>query len=89
MKDRAVLRVIKSGRPHYRNLRLFKLINYTMTNTNRGSATMDEQKQRQQTAQSGQSSGKENNPGNFANDPKRASEAGREGGKNSKDGGRS
>jgi uncharacterized protein len=31
----------------------------------------------------GRMQGKENNPGNFANDPKKASEAGRKGGHNS------
>jgi len=31
----------------------------------------------------GQSQGKENNPGNFANDPQKASEAGRKGGQHS------
>ncbi len=55
-----------------------------MTENNRGSVSMNEDKQREQTSKNGQSSGKENNPGNFANDPKRASEAGKMGGENSK-----
>jgi general stress protein YciG len=33
----------------------------------------------------GQRQGKENNPGNFANDPRKASEAGRKGGQHSHD----
>lgn len=31
----------------------------------------------------GQSQGQENNPGNFANDPQKASQAGKKGGRNS------
>ena len=46
----------------------------------RGFASMDEDKQREIARKGGQSQGKENNPGNFANDPQRASEAGRKGG---------
>ncbi len=46
----------------------------------RGFASMDEDKQREIAAKGGRSQGKENNPGNFANDPQRASEAGRKGG---------
>lgn len=46
----------------------------------RGFAAMDEQQQREIARKGGRSQGKENNPGNFANDPKRASEAGRKGG---------
>lgn len=41
---------------------------------------MDEDKQREIASKGGRSQGKENNPGNFANDPQRASEAGRKGG---------
>ena len=55
-----------------------------MTNNNPGSMTMNDEKQRDHTSKNGQASGKENNPENFANDPKLASEAGREGAKNSK-----
>jgi general stress protein YciG len=45
-----------------------------------GFASMDEQKQREIASKGGQSQGKESNPGNFANDPARAAEAGRLGG---------
>lgn len=41
---------------------------------------MDEEKQREIASKGGKSQGKENNPGNFANDPERAAEAGRKGG---------
>lgn len=44
---------------------------------------MDEDRQREIASQGGQSQGKENNPGNFANDPERAREAGRKGGQRS------
>lgn len=47
---------------------------------NQGFASMDEEKQREIASKGGQSQGKENNPGNFANDPARAAEAGRHGG---------
>lgn len=50
------------------------------SNSNRGFAAMDEEKQREIARKGGQSQGKENNPGNFANDPERAAEAGRRGG---------
>lgn len=46
----------------------------------RGFASMDDEKQREIASKGGRSQGKENNPGNFANDPQRASEAGRKGG---------
>ena len=46
----------------------------------RGFAAMDEATQRSIAAKGGQSQGKENNPGNFANDRDRAREAGRKGG---------
>lgn len=46
-----------------------------MTENNRGSVQMNEDKQRDQTSKDGHSSVKENNPGNMSNDPKRASEA--------------
>jgi general stress protein YciG len=49
---------------------------------NQGFASMDEEKQREIASKGGQSQGKENNPGNFANDPGRAAEAGRQGGLN-------
>jgi general stress protein YciG len=46
----------------------------------RGFAAMDEAMQRGIASKGGQSQGKENNPGNFANDRDRAREAGRKGG---------
>lgn len=46
----------------------------------RGFAGMDSEKQREIASKGGRSQGKENNPGNFANDPERAAEAGRKGG---------
>ncbi|MEK7068718.1 MAG: general stress protein [Patescibacteria group bacterium] len=55
---------------------------------NRGFASMDEEKQREIASKGGKSQGKENNPGNFANDKEKAAAAGRIGGQNSKGGGR-
>lgn len=46
----------------------------------RGFASMDPEKQREIASMGGKSQGKENNPGNFANDREKASRAGREGG---------
>jgi general stress protein YciG len=46
----------------------------------RGFAAMDEATQRGIASKGGQSQGKENNPGNFANNRDRAREAGRKGG---------
>jgi general stress protein YciG len=48
-----------------------------MADNNRGFAAMDEETQRKIASKGGKSQGKENNPGNFANDPERAAEAGR------------
>lgn len=48
--------------------------------SNRGFASMDPDKQRSIASKGGKSQGKENNPGNFANDRRKASEAGRKGG---------
>lgn len=48
--------------------------------SSRGFAAMDEETQREIASKGGQSQGKENNPGNFANDRQKASEAGRKGG---------
>lgn len=56
--------------------------------SNRGFASMDEDKQREIASKGGKSQGKENNPGNFANDREKASAAGRIGGQNSRGGGR-
>lgn len=52
--------------------------------SNRGFAAMDDDQQREIASKGGQSQGKENNPANFANDPKKASEAGRKGGQNTR-----
>ena len=41
---------------------------------------MDPQQQRAIASKGGRSQGRENNPGNFANDREKASRAGREGG---------
>lgn len=49
-------------------------------NGGRGFAGMDEDQQRDIASRGGQSQGKDNNPGNFANDRQKASEAGRKGG---------
>jgi uncharacterized protein len=50
--------------------------------SNRGFASMDEDKQREIASKGGQASG-----GNFKNDRKKASEAGQKGGQNSNSGG--
>lgn len=50
------------------------------TPAKRGFAAMDEATQRTIASKGGQSQGKENNPGNFANNRDRAREAGRKGG---------
>jgi hypothetical protein len=52
----------------------------TSTPAKRGFAAMDEATQRGIASKGGQSQGKENNPGNFANNRDRAREAGRKGG---------
>jgi hypothetical protein len=41
---------------------------------------MDESQQREIASKGGKSQGKENNPGNFANDPEKARRAGKAGG---------
>jgi len=46
----------------------------------RGFAAMDAERQRAIASKGGQSQGKANNPGNFANDRQKAREAGRKGG---------
>jgi general stress protein YciG len=51
--------------------------------SNRGFASMNEDKQREIASKGGKAQGKENNPANFANDKKKASAAGKEGGSNS------
>ncbi len=52
----------------------------THTPAKRGFAAMDEAMQRTIASKGGQSQGKANNPGNFANNRERAREAGRKGG---------
>lgn len=54
----------------------------------RGFAGMSEEKRRAIASKGGQSQGKENNPGNFANDRDKAVAAGQKGGQNSRGGGR-
>lgn len=49
----------------------------------RGFASMDAARQREIASKGGRSQGKANNPGNFANDRKKASAAGRKGGERS------
>ena len=49
-------------------------------NSERGFAALDEETRKEIAAKGGRSQGKENNPGNFANNPARAAEAGRKGG---------
>jgi uncharacterized protein len=58
-------------------------------NSNKGFAGMDPEQQRDIASQGGRSQGAHNNPGNFANDPQKASIAGSKGGKASRGGGRS
>lgn len=48
--------------------------------TKRGFASMAEEEQREIASKGGHSQGRDNNPGNFANNPERAAEAGRKGG---------
>ena len=54
----------------------------------RGFAGMSEDKRRDIASKGGQSQGKDNNPGNFANDREKAVAAGQKGGQNSHGGGR-
>jgi general stress protein YciG len=51
--------------------------------SNRGFASMDDQKQRDIASKGGQSQGQDSNPANFANDREKASRAGKKGGENS------
>lgn len=55
-----------------------------MSTKKRGFASMNKDKQKVIASMGGKSQGKKINPGNFANNPQRAVEAGRKGGKNSK-----
>jgi general stress protein YciG len=54
----------------------------------RGFAGMSEEKRRAIASKGGQSQGKQNNPGNFANNREKAVAAGQKGGQNSHGGGR-
>lgn len=58
-----------------------------MATSDRGFASMDEQKQKDIASKGGKSQGAQNNPGNFANDRQKASQAGQKGGQNSHGGG--
>jgi general stress protein YciG len=49
-----------------------------------GFASMDAEKQRKIASMGGKAQGKENNPGNFANDIEKAKRAGQEGGSKSR-----
>ena len=55
-----------------------------MATSDRGFASMDEQKQKDIASKGGKSQGAQNNPGNFANDRQKASEAGQKGGQSSR-----
>ena len=69
--------------------RLMEFLREDDNNTsNRGFASMDEEKQREIASKGGKSQGKDNNPGNFANDREKAAAAGRIGGQHSHGGGR-
>ena len=52
----------------------------TTGKSRRGFASMEPQMQREIASKGGQSQGKANNPGNFANDREKARQAGRKGG---------
>lgn len=58
-----------------------------MATSDRGFASMDQQKQKDIASKGGKSQGAQNNPGNFANDRQKASQAGHKGGSNSRSGG--
>jgi general stress protein YciG len=58
-----------------------------MATDDRGFASMSDEEQREIASKGGQAQGKENNPGNFANDREKARRAGKKGGENSRSGG--
>ena len=58
------------------------------TRSGRGFAGMSEEKRKAIASKGGQSQGKDNNPGNFANNREKAVAAGQKGGQNSHGGGR-
>jgi general stress protein YciG len=51
-----------------------------MAKSKRGFAAMDPDQRREIASKGGRSQGRHNNPGNFANDPGKASRAGKAGG---------
>lgn len=53
-----------------------------MTDDNKDSASVDDEKQKEIASKGGRSQGQQNNPANFANDPEKASEAGQNDGQN-------
>lgn len=57
-----------------------------MATEDRGFGSMDPDRQEEIASMGGRSQGKENNPGNFANDREKAREAGKKGGRNSNSG---
>jgi general stress protein YciG len=57
------------------------MANQNSRSDGRGFASMDEDRQREIASKGGHSQGKQNNPGNFANDRERAAEAGAKGGR--------
>lgn len=57
-----------------------------MATSDRGFASMDEDKQKEIASKGGQSQGAETNPANFANATQNASKAGKKGGENSHSG---
>jgi general stress protein YciG len=60
-----------------------------MATDDRGFASMSEEERSRIASEGGKAQGKENNPANFANDKKKASQAGKKGGENSHGGGNS
>ena len=62
--------------------------NVEMPSSGRGFAGMSPEKRRAIASKGGQSQGKDNNPGNFANNREKAVAAGQKGGQNSHGGGR-
>lgn len=52
-----------------------------MTKSTRGFASMTKERRREIASKGGQSQGRENNPGNFANNPQKARMAGKKGGR--------
>jgi uncharacterized protein len=55
-----------------------------MSKSKRGFASMNSERRKEIAAKGGRSQGKHNNPSNFANNPKRAAQAGAKGGARSR-----